>query len=120
MKEIYYEPTKYKQLELDLFEDNVRPDRNNYDLLIQVMLELGIPLSIPITELSDSSNLILSENYLIANFDDNLDLNVIESIAKCKPVYAVFKNSSINKDALLSNISQVFTVYSPDTKLKVI
>lgn len=120
MKEIYYEPTKYNQLELDLFEDNVKPDRNNYDLLIQVMLELGIPLSVPVTELFNSSNLILSENYLIANFDDNLDLNLIESIAKYKPVYAVFKNSSITNDALLSNIRQVFAVYSPDTKLKII
>lgn len=120
MKEIYYEPNKYKQFELDLFEDNIKRDRNNYDLLIQVMLELGISLSVPITELADSSNLVLSENYLIANFNDNLDIGIVESIAKCKPVYAVFKNSSLTNDAMLSNINQVFTVYSPDTKIKVI
>lgn len=120
MKDIYYEPTRYKQLELDLFEDNIKPDRNNYDLLIQVMLELGISLSIPITELADSSNLVLSENYLITNFEDNLDISIIESIAKCKPVYVVFKNSSLTNDAIISNINQVFTVYSPDTKIKVI
>ena len=120
MKDIYYEPTRYKQLELDLFEDNIKPDRNNYDLLIQVMLELGISLSIPITELADSSNLVLSENYLITNFEDNLDISIIESIAKCKPVYVVFKNSSVTNDAIISNINQVFTVYSPDTKIKVI
>lgn len=120
MKDIYYEPTRYKQLELDLFEDNIKPDRNNYDLLIQVMLELGISLSIPITELADSSNLVLSENYLITNFEDNLDISIIESIAKCKPVYVVFKNSSLTNDAMISNINQVFTVYSPDTKIKVI
>lgn len=123
MKDIYYEPTRYKQLELDLFEDNIKPDRNNYDLLIQVMLELGI-------ELSTSINMILynqkeihtvGDNYLVSYLDTRtLTEDFVIYLARLKPVYVVFNNQSIDSDSLLSNIEQIFNTYSPDTKRMVI
>ena len=123
MKDIYYEPTKYKQIELDLFEDNIKPDRDNCDLLIQVMLELGI-------ELSTSINMILynqkeihtvGDNYLVSYLDTRtLTEDFVIYLARLKPVYVVFNNQSIDSDSLLSNIEQIFNTYSPDTKRMVI
>lgn len=123
MKDIYYEPTKYQQLELDLFENNIKPDRDNYDLLIQVMLELGI-------ELSTSINMILynqkevytvGDNYLVSYLDTKtLTEDLVIYLAKLKPVYVVFNNQSFDNDSLLSNIEQIFNTYSPDTKRMVI
>lgn len=123
MKDMYYEPTKYKQLELDLFEDNIKPDRDNYDLLIQVILELGI-------ELSTSINMILynqeeiytvGDNYLVSYLDrKTLTEDLVIYVARLKPVYVVFNNQSIDNDSLLSNIEQIFNTYSPDTKRMVI
>src|SRR5690606_11009094 len=46
MQDVYYRPQDYKQDQLDIFEDNVKPDRTADDLLAQVMLDWGLPLSL--------------------------------------------------------------------------
>lgn len=47
MKDVYYTPEEYAQMNfaLDGFIDNIKEDRTDEDLLFQVMLDLGIPLS---------------------------------------------------------------------------
>src|SRR5690606_39224622 len=44
MQDVYYRPQDYKQDQLDMFADNVKPDRTPDDLLAQVMLDWGLPL----------------------------------------------------------------------------
>ena len=67
MKDVYYTPEEYAQLNFDIegFMDNIKPDRSDEDLLFQVMLDLGIPLSAKIT---DGKAFYVDENYLIACF----------------------------------------------------
>lgn len=48
MKDIYYRPDELEQNMLDQLESNIKEDRTSLDLLIQVMLELGLELSLPI------------------------------------------------------------------------
>lgn len=43
MEDIYYAPQEFELQ--SLFNENVKPDRTNEDLLFQVMLDLGIELS---------------------------------------------------------------------------
>src|SRR5690606_37135435 len=43
MQDVYYRPQDYQQANLDLFADNVKPDRTADDLLAQVMLDWGLP-----------------------------------------------------------------------------
>ena len=52
MKEVYYTPEEYSQMGFNLegFMDNIKPDRSDEDLLFQVMLDLGIPLSAKIEQ----------------------------------------------------------------------
>lgn len=114
MKEVFYTPDKYGQINfaLDGFVDNIKVDRTNEDLLFQVMLDLGIPLSAKIKQ-SDKI-FYVNDNYLIACFD-KVDTELITKIAKQRPYYAVFRDSSFISDSDMVNFEQVFATYSPGT-----
>lgn len=54
MQDVYYKPQDYDQSNLELFADNVKPDRTADDLLAQVMLDWGLPLSLKIEQVDVS------------------------------------------------------------------
>lgn len=119
MKEVYYTPEDYAQMgfNLESFMDNIKPDRSDEDLLFQVMLDLGIPLSAKIRQ--EGKVFYVNENYLIACFD-KVDTDTITEIAKKQPYYAVFRDSSFLNDSALVNVEQVFKTYSPSTIRRVL
>lgn len=119
MKDMYYKPEEYAQMNfaLDGFIDNIKPDRSDEDLLFQVMLDLGIPLSAKIRQ--DGKMFNVDGNYLIAYFD-KVDMDLITDIAKKQPYYAVFRDSSFLSDSALVNFEQVFNIYSPKTTRRVL
>mgnify|MGYP000902510292 CR=1 FL=1 len=119
MKDVYYTPEEYAQMHfnLDGFMDNIKPDRSDEDLLFQVMLELGIPLSAKIKQ--DGKIFYVNDNYLIACFG-KIDTALITEIAKKKPYYAVFRDSSFISDSAMVNFEQVFSTYSPKTIRRVL
>ncbi len=119
MKDVYYTPEKYAQMNfaIDDFTDNIKPDRSNEDLLFQVMLDLGISLSAKITQ--EGKTFCVDGNYLIACFD-KVDTALITEIAKKKPYYAVFRDSSFISDSALVNFEQVFNTYSPKSIRRVL
>jgi len=119
MKDVYYTPDEYAQMNfnLDGFEDNIKPNRTDEDLLFQVMLDLGVPLSARIRQNGDIWN--VNDNYLIACFG-RVDTELITEIAKQKPYYAVFRDSSFSSDSAMVNFEQVFATHSPGTIRKVL
>jgi len=119
MKEVYYTPEEYSQMGFNLegFMDNIKPDRSDEDLLFQVMLDLGIPLSAKIEQ--DGKIFKVNENYLIACFD-RVDTSMITEIAQKQPYYAVFRDSSFVNDSALVNVEQIFNTYSPSTIRRVL
>lgn len=119
MKKVYYTPEKYAQMnfEIEGFMDNIEPDRSEEDLLFQVMLDLGIPLSARITRQNGAFN--VNDNYLIAFFG-RVDTEIITEIARQKPYYAVFRDSSFSSDSALVNFEQIFSTYSPQTIRRVL
>ncbi|QHQ61476.1 site-specific DNA-methyltransferase [Anaerocolumna sedimenticola] len=119
MKDVYYKPEEYAQMSfvLDDFIDNIKEDRTDEDLLFQVMLDLGIPLSSKIEQ--DGKVFYVDDNYLIACFD-KIDIALITEIAKRQPYYAVFRDSSFTSDSALVNFEQVFNTYSPKTIRRVL
>jgi adenine-specific DNA-methyltransferase len=119
MKDVYYTPEGYAQMNFDIegFMDNIKPDRSDEDLLFQVMLDLGIPLSAKIKQ--DDKTFYVNDNYLIACFG-RVDTALITEIAKKKPYYAVFRDSSFINDSAMVNFEQVFSTYSPNTIRKVL
>lgn len=122
MKDVYYNPKEYNQTNLQLFEDNIKPDRTPIDLLIQVMLDLGIMLSSKIDKVTIDNNEVFSvENgYLYACFDKNISEETVKQIALKHPFYAVFRDLGMENDSVMTNFDQIFKTYSPNTKRRVI
>lgn len=122
MKDVYYAPADIEQLSLDGFEDNIKEDRTPEDLLIQVMLDLGILLSSDIETQNIAGKKVFSvaEGYLLACFDKNVTEETVTEIAKRKPFYAVFRDSSMANDSVAANFEQIFETYSPETVRKVL
>ncbi|MCC8056876.1 site-specific DNA-methyltransferase [Cloacibacillus sp.] len=122
MKDVYYTPEEFltmaeKQHNLFGFMDNIKEDRSDEDLLFQVMLDLGIPLSAKITQ--DGDVFYVNDTYLIACFK-RVDTALITEIAQKKPYYAVFRDASFASDSAMVNFEQVFNTYSPNTIRRVL
>ena len=122
MKDVYYRPGELNQNFLDTLTDNIKEDRTGEDLLFQVMLDLGIPLSSKIeTEDIDGKEIfIVDDGYLIASFDRDIDDNLVTKIAEREPAFAVFRDSSMKSDSALNNFDQIFERLSPETTRRVI
>lgn len=122
MKDVYYAPADIGQLSLDGLEDNIKEDRTPEDLLIQVMLDLGILLSsdIETQNIAGKNVFSVAEGYLLACFDKNVTEETVTEIAKRKPFYAVFRDSSMANDSVAANFEQIFETYSPETVRKVL
>ena len=115
-------PADYNQGQMELFADNIKPDRTPEDLLFQVMLDLGILLSSDIqeTEIAGKKVFSVADGYLIACFDKDVTEETVKAIAQKQPVYAVFRDSSMASDSVATNFEQIFETYSPRTQRKVL
>ncbi len=122
MEDVYYRPADYNQRQLEMFADNIKPDRTPEDLLFQVMLDLGILLSSDIqeTEIAGKKVFSVADGYLFACFDKDVTEETVKAIAQKQPVYAVFRDSSMASDSVATNFEQIFETYSPRTQRKVL
>lgn len=122
MNDVYYHPADYSQDLLSTLESNVKSDRNDLDLLFGCLLEWGLPLSLPYS--SEQIDGCTVHNYndgdLIACFDENVPDSVINEIAKRQPLRAVFRDSSFENSPSKINVSEVFKLLAPDSRVKVI
>jgi adenine-specific DNA-methyltransferase len=124
MEDTYYLPQEYN---LSLIKnkklyENIKKDRTQEDLLFQVMLQKDFPLSAQIKEeiIDDKRVFSVDGNNLICCFEDNLTEDLITKIISQKlPRIFVTRNNSID-DNVLTNISPIIQVYSPETELEVI
>lgn len=122
MQPVYYRPEEYSQSSLDGLADNIKPDRTPLDLLFQVMLDLGKPLSAKIEErdIAGKKVYFVNDDDLIACFDSDITEETVKAIAQLKPFYAVFRDSSLANDSTAANFEQIFATYSPNTVRKVL
>ena len=122
MKDVYYRPKDFKQGQLNLFADNIKEDRAPEDLLFQVMLDLGVLLSSKIEETVIAGKKVFSvaDGYLIACFDKDVTEETVKAIAQQHPFYAVFRDSGMATDSVMTNFEQIFETYSPKTVRRVL
>ena len=122
MEDVYYRPADYDQRQMNMFANNIKPDRTPEDLLFQVMLDLGILLSSDIeeTEIAGKKVFSVAGGYLIACFDSDVTEETVKAIAQRKPFYAVFRDSGMASDSVATNFEQIFETYSPKTQRKVL
>ena len=122
MLDVYYTPEEFNSQML--FQENVKADRTDEDLLFQVMLELGIELSASIRKerlgAQAATVFNVDEGYLMATFARDIDEATITEIAKRKPVYFVMRDASASSDNVMDNFEQLFRHYSPETSCRII
>ncbi|MGD9929584.1 MAG: site-specific DNA-methyltransferase [Mangrovibacterium sp.] len=122
MQDVYYRPQDYKQNNLDLFADNLKPGRTAMDLVTQVMLDWGLPLSLKIEELKLSGKTIykVAANSLYCCFDAGINEAFAKEVANEQPLRIVFRDSSFASDTAKENVKQLLKQLSPDTEMRVV
>lgn len=120
MQDVYYTPAEFN--EQKLFDDNIKPDRTGEDLLFQTMIELGIELSAKIEKrsIADKTVWSVSDGYLMACFDEEVNETAITEIARQHPYYFVMRDSSLANDQVADNFEQIWEEYSKDTVRRII
>ena len=124
MADVYYVPDALEKANLDLFVDNIKSDRSPEDLLIQVMLDWGVDLTLPITtkKINGKNVLFVDGSALAACFDESRDIDevFVKELAKHKPLRVVFRDSGFEDSAVKINVEQIFKLLSPITEVKCI
>jgi len=122
MKDVFYHPAKLDQKQLAFVESNIKEDRTPEDLLTQVILDLGLELSLPIEtkKIGKNTVFIVQTNALVASFDNDIDFKIVDTIAGLRPFKVVFKDASFKDDKDRINVEERFKRLSPETKVTVI
>jgi adenine-specific DNA-methyltransferase len=98
-----------KQLELHV--DHVRDDRSADDVLFEILLKSGFPLSTRVESIEIEATAVTSvaEGALLICLDQALSLELVRAVAARKPERAVFLDEGFaGNDALKANAAQVF------------
>ena len=119
MEDVFYTPDMFEPSLLDSLVDNIKADRSGEDLLFQVMLDLGIELSVGIRReaIGGKECWIVDEGYLIACFDTDVNETTIEEMAKLLPTHLVIRDASAANDNVLDNFDQIIESYSNEKKI---
>ena len=124
MEDVFYAPDALDRDRLDLFKENIKPDRTAEDLLFQVMLDWGVDLALPIARetIQGKEVFFVDDNALAACFDahSNIDEAFVKELARRQPLRAVFRDAGFQNDAAKINVEQIFKLLSPATEVKCI
>lgn len=122
MKDVYYKPNDISQKDILDMVSNIKEDRSAEDLLTQVILDLGLTLDLAITEKTIKKNKIyyVAGNALVACFDNVVSMDILDEMAKVKPLKICMRESSFTKDKDKINFIERLKKLSPYTELKVI
>ncbi|AMN47937.1 DNA methyltransferase [Steroidobacter denitrificans] len=123
MADVYYTPNAPDKDSLELFVDNIKPDRTPEDLLFQVMLDWGVELTLPIsTRILEGKKIwFVDGNALIACFEiQGIDEAFVEEIARHQPLRVIFRDVGSKNDAVKFGIEQTFKKLSPATEIRCI
>lgn len=122
MKDVFYHPSELAQDMFYYLESNIKDDRTAEDLLTQVILDLGLELTLPIEtkQILGNTLFIVQTNALVACFDTDIDFKIVDTISDLKPLKVVFKDASFKDDKDRINVEERFKRLSPETKVTVI
>ena len=122
MKDVYYAPDDYDQGLLAGLESNIKDDRTDLDLLFGCLLDWGLPLSMSYSseQIEGCTVHTYNDGDLIACFDENVPKSVVEKIAKRQPLRVVFRDSSFANSPAKINVTEIFKLLAPVTRVKVI
>lgn len=122
MADVYYTPDALDNSNLDMFVDNIKPDRTAEDLLFQVMLDWGVDLALSIEKkaIQGKEVFFVDANALAACFDAHGGINedFVKELATHQPLRVVFRDAGFKDSAVKINVEQIFKLLSPGTEVK--
>ncbi len=115
-----YRPSEIRQDLLSQLQENIKQDRNSEDLLYACFIKFALELNIPyeIKDVDGFKIYVVNENELVACFDKNITMKVVEAMADLKPMRVVFRDNSFATSADRINAEQIFKYRSPETDEK--
>lgn len=120
--DVYYTPDALDKAKLDLFVDNIKPDRTAEDLLFQVMLDWGVDLALPIEKKSiQGKDVFFVDGDALAAFFDargGVDEAFVKELATHKPLRVVFRDAGFKDSAVKTNVEHILKLLSPSTEVK--
>ncbi len=121
-KDVYLHPEELQQEMLSAAVDNIREDRDDMDLLYACLLDWGVEIHLPhVSDDVDGCTIHnVDDGALMACFDENIPVSVVEYMAERQPLRVVFRDSAFLRDDAKINVTEIFKNLSPDTKVKVI
>ncbi|ARP42369.1 Type III restriction-modification system EcoPI enzyme mod [Geobacillus thermodenitrificans] len=104
----------FDNLEQTLFDlqDNIKEDRTKEDLLYEILLKIGLPLTTPIEEIDYNGKTIYNVAYgsVLVCLEDDIDLDIVQEMMKYQsehmPPKVIFKESGFISDAVKTNALQ--------------
>ncbi|MBQ7521314.1 MAG: site-specific DNA-methyltransferase, partial [Clostridia bacterium] len=120
MEDIYYSPFEISQNLL--FESNIKPDRNDLDLLFGCVLDWGLTLDMPYKcELIDGHKVYTyADGSLMACFEENITERMIDEIISREPMRVLFRDSCFKNDCDKLSVVERFKLLAPEIEFKVI
>jgi len=93
--------------------DPLKDGRTQEDVVYEVLLKYGVDLTVPIEEKKIAGNKVydVGMGYLLICLETNLELKVIEEIAKNKPTRVVFYDEGFKDDTVRTNAQQILKRY---------
>ena len=109
-EEVSKSPSEYSQDTLSLFENNIKADRTDMDLLFGAMLAWGVTLDLPMeTEAIDGCTVYtVNGGDLVACFSEGITDRVVASMAAKTPLRVLFRDACFTQDAQKINIYEQF------------
>lgn len=104
---------------LQLFVDHIAEHRNAEDILYELLLKVGYPLTAPVEKLTLASKEIysISEGALLICLDRNLSLEIIEAMIERLPVMIICLDEGFNgNDQLKVNVVQTIKSHNQNTE----
>ena len=137
MQDVYYRPQDYKQQTVMNFANHIKPDRSADDLVAQVMLDWGLPLSLPIEQTTIAGKTVykVAGNALYCCFDEGIDEEFVralitrplpkslsqgEGLKEALPLRIVFHDYAFANDTAKENVRQLLKQLSAETEMRVI
>ncbi|MEK4605944.1 DNA methyltransferase [Geobacillus sp. FSL W8-1251] len=104
----------FDNLEQTLFDlqDNIKEDRTKEDLLYEILLKIGLPLTTPIEEIDYNGKTIYNVAYgsVLVCLEDDIDLDIVQEMLKYQSEHmspkVIFKESGFMSDAVKTNALQ--------------
>lgn len=93
-----------------MFENNIKADRTDLDLLFGAMLAWGVMLDLPMTkETVDGCTVYtVNDGDLVACFSEGITDGVVKAMAAKMPLRVLFRDSCFTQDAQKINIYEQF------------